>query len=272
MNFITDVFRLGVPNNSEIKMCGAELPSSLDVLFRAKHKELFEQYVTARLFMHKTETTGEEWDYWFNHFADAELQEIFETKIRATLYESALMFYNIVVDLSWMLCYVCCEFACTVEGERVTIDGMKSIEEAYKILRSTERNVTNPTAETNPFDYLKKMAPEYAPAIECIIDFWNAFSDIPIRRIYNYFKHKGKPIYKELACRQEPRFFSVYVENESGNMTQLASDIRDVQMELSLTDEIARLKEFDDEMLFPYIQKLIGIIEKTINPSPFLVT
>ena len=55
-------------------------------------------------------------------------------------------------------------------------------------------------------------------------------------------------------------------------MTQLASDIRDVQMELSLTDEIARLKEFDDEMLFPYIQKLIGIIEKTINPSPFLVT
>ena len=272
MDFNTDVFSLDVPHNSEFFLCGVRLPSSLDVLFRAKHKELHEQYVTARLFMLKTETTGEAWNYWFNHCADAETQEIFETKIRTTLYESALMFYNIVVDLSWTLCYVCCEFACTVEGERVTIDGMKSIEEAYKILRSTERNVTSPTAANNPFDYLKIMAPNYAPAIDCIIDFWNAFSDTPIRNIYNYCKHKGKPIYTELASHQEPRFFDLYVKDENGKTTQLASDIRDVQMELSLTDEIARLKAFDDEVLFPYIQKLIGIIEATIYPSPFLVT
>lgn len=272
MDFKTDVFSLDVPHNSKFELGGAKLPSILDVLFRAKHKELHEQYVTARLFMHKTETTGDEWNYWFNHFEDAQIQEVFETKIKSTLYESALMFYNIVVDLSWTLCYVCGEFACTVEGERVSVDGMKPIEEAYKILRSAERNVTNPTAENNPFDYLKRVAPDYAPAIDCIIEFWNGFSDTSIRKIYNYCKHKGKPVYTELETHQGPKFLGIYVQDKSGRKTQISSDIRDVQMKLSLMDEIARLKAFDDEVLFPYIQKLLRIIEGIKKPSPFLVT
>jgi hypothetical protein len=272
VDFRTDVFSLDVPHNSKFEFVGARLPSNLDVLFRAKHKELCEQYVTARLFMHKTETEGEEWEYWFNRLEDPKLQEIFELKIKSTLYESALMFYNIVVDLSWALCYICCEFACTVKGKRISIDGMKSIEEAYEILRSAERNVTSPTAENNPFDYLKKIAPEYIPAIDCITDFWRGFSDTPIRKTYNYCKHKGKPVYKELAAYQEPRFLGMYIQDNSGKKTQVSSDIRDVQMELSLVDEIIRLNEFDDEILFPYIQKLLQTIEDIIKPSPFLVT
>ena len=272
MEFNTDVFTLDVPHNSKFELIGARLPSNLDVLFRAKHKELHEQYVTARLFMHQTETTGEEWDYWFNRHDDDKLQEVFETKIKSTFYESALMFYNIVIDLSWTLCYVCGEFACTVDGKRVSIDGMKPLDEAYKILRSAERNVTSPTAENNPFDYLKKMAPEYIPAIDYVIEFWNAFSDTPIRKIYNYCKHKGKPVYTELAAHQEPRFMGIFVQGENGKHTRLSSDIRDVQMELSLSNEIARLKEFDDNVLFPYIQELLRIIESIIKPSPFLVT
>ena len=271
MEFHTNIYDLDVPHNSKFELIGARLPSNLDIMFRAKQKELYEQYVSARLFMHKTETNGVEWNYWFNQFDDTTLQEIAEIKFRTIFFESALMFYNIVVDLSWTLCYVCAEFACAVDKERVSMDGMKPIEEAYKILRSAERNVTSPTAENNPFDYLLKMSPDYSPAIEFIIDFWNAFGDSPIRKTYNYCKHKGKPVYTELVHHQEPRFFGLSFQDKSGTMTQFSSDIRDVQMELSLNDEITRLKEFDEEVLFPYVQTLLRILEGIIKPSPFPV-
>ena len=222
--------------------------------------------------MHKTETENEEWEYWFNRLEDAAPQETMQIRIKSSLYETALMFYNIVVDLSWALCYVCGEFACTVDGKRVSLDEMKPIEEAYKILRSAERNVASPTAEDNPFDYLRITAPEYMPAIDCVTDFWNAFSNTPVRRIYNYCKHKGKPIYKESPELSESRFLGMYYQHKTGEKTQLSSDTRDVQMKLSLTDEIQQLKDFDDEMLFPYIQNLLRIIEDINKPSSFLVT
>ena len=73
----------------------------------------------------------------------------------------------------------------------MNISGMKPIEEAAELLRSAERNVTSPTAEENPFAYLKMMCPEFSPAIEQIVEFWNKFSSTEIRKRYNFCKHKG---------------------------------------------------------------------------------
>ena len=39
------------------------------------------------------------------------------------------------------------------------------IDEAAKLLRIAEANVTAPTAEVNPFGYLKKMCPEFTKAM-----------------------------------------------------------------------------------------------------------
>ena len=271
MDFKTDIFSLDVPNKTG-NLIGARPPSSLDIFFRSKHKELHEQYITARIFMHETENENGDWDHWFKRKGDARLQEMMQIKLKSTFYESALIFYNIVVDLSWTLSYVCCEFACSVDGERVPIDGMKPIEESYRVLRSAERNVTSPIAEENPFIYLKKSAPDYARVVDYIVDFWNEFSVSPIRQVYNYLKHKGKPVYKEFLTFNEPRFFGFYFQTSNGEVKQLSSDIRDVQMELSLSDGIKCLRDFDDELLFPYIKNLLEIIEDVIKPSPYLIT
>jgi len=272
MDFKTDVFSLDVPHKTSSSIAGAVLPSNLDVFFRAKQKEMQEQYVTARIFMHKTETENEEWNYWFNPIDDPKTKKMAQLRFLSSIYETALMFYNIVVDLSWTLCYVCVEFACTVDGQRVSLDGMMPIEESYKRLRVAERNVTNPTADENPFEYLKSRSRDYSEAIDLIVEFWKSFGDSPVRKIYNYMKHKGKPIYKEYSALDNVRFFNMYVQHGSNNPVQIASDISDVQMELSLTEEIERLYSFDDEILFPYIQRLLQILEETIKPTPFLLT
>lgn len=97
-----------------------------------------------------------------------------------------------------MICYVSAEFACVKKGKRVDFSGMKSVEDAVVLLRSAENNVTSPTAETNPFEYLKSMNPDFTNVIELIIEFWNRFSATSIRSKYNYCKHKGKPAYSEI--------------------------------------------------------------------------
>ena len=83
------------------------------------------------------------------------LKKIFTTYF----YESALMYYNIVVDFTWTLCYVSAEFAISNSSNRVDFEGCKPIEEAYRLLRTAENYVTSPTAESNPFGYLQKMCP-----------------------------------------------------------------------------------------------------------------
>jgi|GEM_PF-3078627 hypothetical protein len=143
--------------------------------------------------------------------------------------------------------------------------------EAATLLRSAERNVTAPTAENNPFEYLRMMCPEFIPAFDQIIDFWNAFSDSEIRKRYNFCKHKGRPAYQEIEDLSSGRVMGFYVQNkDTGEKTQMASDIADVRYSFSLEDAIAQLVDFDDNKLFPYIRKLIDTIEDILKPSPMI--
>ena len=143
--------------------------------------------------------------------------------------------------------------------------------EAATLLRSAERNVTAPTAENNPFEYLRMMCPEFIPAFDQIIDFWNSFSDSEIRKRYNFCKHKGRPAYQEIEDLSSGRVMGFYVQNkDTGEKTQMASDIADVRYSFSLEDAIAQLVDFDDNKLFPYIRKLIDTIEDILKPSPMI--
>lgn len=64
----------------------------------------------------------------------------------------------------------------------------------------------------------------------------------------------------------------IYVENKSsGEVTQIASDISDVKYSFSLEAAIAELQEFDDNVLFPYLDKLIKTIEEILEPSPMIM-
>lgn len=269
MEFSTDVFSLDRPSKVKFDLVGSKLPNNTDVYFRAKQRELVEQYSAARIFMHETET--DDWNHWFNPVDDQTATEAFHLIFRSHFYETALFYYNAVVDISWTMCYVAIEFACSNKGVRVDISGIKPIEEAAELLRKAEGNVTSPTAEDNPFSYLKLMCPEFEPVIDQIIDFWNSFSASEIRRRYNFCKHKGRPSYEEIEKLSAGRVMGFYIENKTtGQLTQVASDPQDVRYSFSLEDAISELRECDDNILFPYIQKLISSIEEILQPSPMV--
>ena len=62
-----------------------------------------------------------------------------------------------------------------------------------------------------------------------------------------------------------------FIENKSnGEKTQLASDIRAVQYQLSLREGIEELHKFDDDVLFPYVKDLFNELESVIKPSPMV--
>ena len=228
-----------------------------------------EQYFAARMFMHETETN--DWNHWYKQTDNDRFNTYLQLIYVSHFYEAALFFYNAVVDISWALCYVCVEFACDQKNCRVSFNEMKTIEEAAELLRSSERNVTSPTAENNPFFYLKAICPKFAPAIDQIIEFWTEFSSSDIRKRYNYCKHKGRPKYTEIEKYNLGRMMNIYIKNiNESKFVQIPSDIRDVQYSISLEEAIQTLKDFDDNILFPYIDKLIHTLEDILHPSPMI--
>lgn len=268
MEFVGDIFSLERPTTRKISLLGASLPSSKDVYFRSKQKEIIEQYSAARIFMNETENT--DWDHWFNRVEQEDAQQYFELTFKAYFYEVALTYYNIVVDLSWTACYLATEFALTHQGERINFGGIRPIEEAFELMRKAENLVTKPNAEENPFGYLKVMCPEFSTAIEMIIDFWSWYGQSNIRQRYNFCKHKGKPIYTEIQELSGPRLMGFYQEDHDGNRVQLVSDPSDVRLQCSLDESIEELRQFDNTQLFPYISKLFAELECVLNPSPFV--
>lgn len=269
MDFVNDIFSLQPPTNKKFKLIGTSLPTNKDIYFRAKQKEIIDQYAGARIFLRETDI--DDWSHWFQQVEDKRNNDAFKLIFSSHFYEAALMYYNIIVDLSWTICYVSAEFAMTSKGTRVDFSGCKSIEDAYCLLRYAENSVTTPTAGTNPFGYLKSMCPEFETAIQMIIDFWNDFGSSEIRKKYNFCKHKGKPSYLEIEKLRAGKIFRLYKENQStGEKLQMPSDIRDVQWQFSLVESINELVAFDDEKLFPYIKALLEELERVLQPSPMI--
>lgn len=266
MKFLIDVFSLR-SDMGNFNLAETGLPNNIHVYFRAKQSEMIDQYVAARAFLQETETN--DWNHWFHTAEGEDAAPEFKLRFVSYFYEAALMYYNILVDLSWTLCYVSTEFAITQKGERVYFTGMKTIEEAADFLRKAENNVANPSV--NGIGYLKMHCPEYSNVIDMVIDFWNHFGNSTIRNRYNFCKHKGKPAYIELEELRGPRFMNIYLQHkELDGKLQLASNISDVQLRFSLREAIAELREFDDNTLYPYIKGLFQELEDVLNPLPMI--
>lgn len=269
VEFRTDINELRPPNKVKFNLVGAKLPNNNDIYYRAKQKELIDQYSGARLFLNETGT--DDWTHWYQKIEDKTANKAFKTIFSGYFYEAALFFYNAVVDLSWTITYVAVEFACSKKGSRLDISGIKPIEEAATLLRAVENNVTSPTAEDNPFGYLKAMCPEFSDAIDKIISFWNQFGSSNIRKKYNYCKHKGKPGYTELEVLDNTKLMGIYFQDKgSGNMVEMASDTKDVKYKFSLEEGVEELRRFDDEVLFPYVKDLMNELERVLKPSPMM--
>lgn len=176
MEFKTDIFE-GVepPSSSKYNLIGTKFPTSQDVYFVSKWHELFERYEMARIFLSKTEEDN--WDYWFNRVSDEVAQKGMELMFKAKMLETALINYNILIDLTWTMTYVSAEYVLYKfdnEGNVTNADeikGMHSIENSLAMLREAENGVSTPHAEGNQFQYLKIMRPEFSDAIDLIVEF-----------------------------------------------------------------------------------------------------
>ncbi len=263
IQFEHDVFHI-MPNKQSVKfnMIGAKLPTNKDIFFRSKQEETLERYQAARRFMYELDT--DDWNHYFQPIEDAKGNLYFQNVLRAQLYEAALMFYNSVIDLSWITCYVSAEYLVYLDGNSFDIEQISSIDEAYAALRKAEGIVQNPNADDS-FSYLKKICPNFSMAIDYIIEFWSSFSQTTIRNNYNYLKHKGALHYREIEELKPDRILKFHVDG-----IDCPSDIRDVQKEINLCESIEELKDFDNNALFPYIETLFSELEKQVNPSPFI--
>ena len=263
--FKTEISKLRQNRNFSIMLEDVALPNSPSVFFRAKQEEIFRQYETARLFMYETNKGDTGWDHWFQKSEDPELQKAFILLISEKFLEAAILFYNIIIDLSWVLTYVSAEYVGYIADSSIKYRKLMSIEEAYGLLRAAEANIENPNAQCNPFIYLKKMNPSFAEAIDLIVDFWKNYSQSEIRGLYNFIKHRGKPIFSEIEQIMVPKTMSLNISGKD-----CPTDVRDVQKSLSLYDTIEKLIDFDDNKLYPYISRLINILEPLVDPSPFV--
>lgn len=259
-----NIFDLLPSTSRSIPLIGMTLPNNIDVYFRSKQKEIIEQYSGARILLMQTEEM--ENDYWFSCKTDnPEIITGIRNKFRAHLYESALFKYNLLVDLSWTLCYSVAEFSYIEKGKLIEYVGLKSVDEANSILRKAEQNVTSPTAENNPFAYLYKMCPEFELAFNIITNFWESDAVTSIRKTYNYCKHKGKPNYTEIKEESIGSSIGIFVQ-QGDKKVRIPSAITDVQLEVSLEDEIEKLVKFDDAV-YEYLKSLFDVLEEIIKPS-----
>lgn len=265
MRFTNDIYTLKPEKRISFtigKDSNIKLPTAQNVFFRSKQDEIIKQYESARLFLR--ETVIDDLDKWVDEY-DKRYEETFKLLLIERMFEAALIYYNIIVDLSWTLCYVSIEYALYKKDSNVELNSFISIEDAYNAMRKAENLVTNPDIEGNPLVYLKFMCPEFEEAIELVIEFWRKFKDRSIRNLYNFIKHKGKPAYSEVESILGNKLMSLKID---GNDCPI--DIRDVKMEVELGKSINDLKDFDDKTLFPYIKKLFELLEEQINPSEII--
>lgn len=196
-----------------------------------------------------------DWDYWYKPFNNEVKDGICHVGFNGIFLETAILYYNIVVDLTWVLCYVSAEFAGYKKGKALQLDEINLIQDTKDIIREMEKLVSNPSFEDNPLNYLKAHCPEYAPAIDLVYDFWKGFADSEVRKLYNFIKHKGKPQYNELYQYTAKKFYSFHKGDQ-----EYPTDANDVKLEISLYKTVELLKDYDDKVLFPYCDKLIGLL------------
>lgn len=245
--------------------------SDSQLYFDAKQNEIARRYEAARFFLQISDVDNEyelltkalEMNVQSNNPIAIEGIGLI---VKSYFYESALISYNIVVDLSWVLTIVSLEFVKYEENEEDQLQigsdltNHSSIENAFTILRDFEKNIQGPSDSSSPYNYFASMNEQTNDIIELVDKFWKDFSNTKIRQDYNYIKHRGTPIYSEIENLRSTRLAKFLKNN-----TELTTDIRDLQKVDSLNERISELYKFDNEKLFPYLNELITGLNKLLE-------
>lgn len=256
------------PNiNRKFELVGTPIEITQDFIYLAKLREIIARYESARFML--LQTKPKEWDYWTKLNKTEETKEYCKVIVKSNFYESALIFYNIVVELSWQLTYLSIENFLINTNDNIVSDlsGLKEKDDAVNLIRQLEELCKEPSDQL--YSYLLKIDPTLDEIIEIIRRFKDKVEFINLKLLYNFTKHRGKFKYKEMFDFEDLRFHTTYSFNSEGDITTLNSSSEDLFKTLNLEEAINELFYFDDEILFPYLKQLIYLLFEWVQPSPF---
>lgn len=98
MEFVTDISSLRPNLDKTFNLVETGLPTNIDVYFRAKQKEIIDQYYAARLFMREVET--DDWSHWFKPLEDQQDNKAVKLIFSSYFYETALNLKQITYKLN----------------------------------------------------------------------------------------------------------------------------------------------------------------------------
>lgn len=235
------------------------LPDKNEIFYTLKRKEIIEKYNKARHMMNMLEpnigkiypecTDDDPEKYLYNELCN-----------KAIYYESALFFYNSIVDLIYIMCY------CIFEYRNVNTEILDQYL-CYDSLKDILMDLEKITITESDFKYLAKGNKKLEQISEQISEFHKSFFNVEkstIRKKYNYIKHRGDIVYDEIEsiCKKyrgeiEINFCGQKILNDSNCITT----------QYSLNQSIGELRYFDNEILFPFIEKLFKSLEDYVQLS-----
>lgn len=118
---------------------GTKMVNNKDIYIREKQKEIFEYYLTARMFLMQANCIDERVIMGLLNKDDYDSCRSIELDLKGNFYECALFYYNALIDLSWVLAYVSLEFACSINGQRVSTEGIDWISKSKAYLEEFEK-------------------------------------------------------------------------------------------------------------------------------------
>lgn len=283
MTFSTDLHTLDEPKIK--RLCDNDLwPSSSEYFFKCKQQEIRERYDSARRMMCNIyPNNGEIYPPILTD--DENRKKRCELYMQAIYYEASLTFYNMVIDLSWVMVCGAFDFSYGTEDNRFIVEEFYNCEKYIDILSNLEQNTTSPNDWSR---YFSNRMPSSEPIMSLVMDFWNTVQNHPIRGKYNYIKHRGRPVYKELFdidskhrpsrgmyilegvptfnnTDEEIKWHLNYKKRDVD--TELPTHVDEMRKTYSLIESIDELKDFDENKLFPYITNLFDLIDEFLQPS-----
>lgn len=240
--------RLKIPDNTIL------IQSSRVIFFESKLYDIFLRYQSARILIRCINNNDN--SYWV---CEEDYDDIVKYNLNGNFLESMIINYNIVVDLTWVITCLSIEICIYEESHNEVFDFNRQNEiiRTKEVMEKIEKIVKSPNSEeiANYFSYFNSLSANYLPITTHVTQFWNSFQSSEIRQLYNFIKHRGKPEYTEIYEITGRRFCN-YTENDR----QIATEISDVRKEISFEEELKKLIEFDEEVLFPYCDKLFKLL------------
>ena len=136
-------------------------------VFQSKQMDIKRQLLWTRRML--SEADSIDWECWLKCNLSEKTLEKEKLLYQTFFYETALIYYNIVVDLSLTFCFMSAMML--IENQTQDSDTIRSIDEVYDFLRSNEDKPAFPTKKYNPFKIMCEKCPEFQKPISIIEGF-----------------------------------------------------------------------------------------------------